>query len=180
VNWVNAGGTGHAVVGVTEGDEWKYLTACGLEAPQDAEGIGTKNLFERPYGVDTHPECHDIVKGWAADPTTAPPGLFETPDELPSSRPLNAEERAAAIRGSSLTPVPHNPPETAPAAGAAPAGQKRAVPEPGSDEDMGWPDEPEAGLPTVEGAVVVPPRSRSSKRHRSTVVADDSFEIDSD
>lgn len=177
MKWLRVLGAGHAVVAV-EGDTW--TTACGIAVDLPDEAVEVKDFFPRPYGVDTHPECHAIVKGWATSPETAPEGLNPAPEELASNRRLTAEERAAVIAGSSLTPVPHNGPDTAPAAPPARTGQKNTVPEPGSDEDMGWPDEPSTALPTVDGAVVVSPARRSSRRHRSTVVSDEPDEIDKD
>lgn len=178
--WVREHGQGHMVVSVPD-VEAEF--ACSREsdpAIDEPEIAEVDNLQARPFGVDTCKWCHQIVKGWMADPSKIPAVLHAsnghavTPPQ--ETRRLTAAERAAAIHGA--TPAPDNAPDTAPAAPALSSVKGGRGVEPGSDEDMGWPDEEEAGgTATVEGALVVVPEAKPRRASRKKA---DDIDIDTD
>jgi hypothetical protein len=166
MKWIRSAGLGHVVE-----------AECGrITAPPDEE-VEATNLYDRPYGPDSCQTCHGRVKRWAAGLEPAPEGLFPEGEPEPPRVRLSAAERAAAIQGQEAAPLPANNGDTAPEPIRGRKGKESTVLEPGSDADMGWPDD-EGGeaLATSGGAVVVPIKPRSRSRRKSG--ADDGIDSD--
>lgn len=156
MKWVNNNGYGHAVVGDLADDGWPV--ACGRSISMAASGVETGTMHERPFGADTCTNCHGKVKGWAADPTSAPAGLSK-PAEPAEPVAMNRNQREQAIRGAKK---------------ASPSPSRRSAAREAAD-DISWPDEGTGGLPMTGGAVIIPPGG--SKRNDR---AAEDVEIDSD
>lgn len=148
---------GHAVILDDRPPEEARGAVCG--EPTDGVAVPAKSLTERPLGADSCPRCHALVKRYTTDPGSAPDGFEVAPPPTPEERRLSAKERAAAVRGESVS----MPEDTAGA--PTPIRRSRRAPEEPPGDDLEFPGEP--STPTVDGATFVRPepgRGRKSKR----------------
>lgn len=167
MRWAMVAGAGHAEIGSQDNT---VLMACG-EAFDGGIEFGNEDeqdaavVTERPFGPDTCKACHAVVKGWVADPSKMPDGLFEAPVTPEQRRVMGAEARRAAVLGKSQPEGAEAPPRRPAVVPVAPEG---------IGDDLEFPDEPSSVPVVAAGALVVKP---SRRRPAKSVVADE-IEID--
>lgn len=164
MKWIRVDAIAHAAISI---DDDEFTGACSgrFALPPDDETTEVNDFTPRPYGVDTCPVCHGIVKGWHAEPETAPVGLMHVTAAAARPSVMTAAERTAVVLGLERADGPQVPPR-------ARTGRGDTSGEPG--DDLEWPDEPVINAPVVAGALVVPVTKSRSRRAKADV------EIDSD
>jgi hypothetical protein len=179
VKWVYYDGEGHVVLREDGDDAIKTpIFACGEEAePYNVEDVNALPEFreavtvtERPFGADTHGPCHYIVKGWAANPDSAPADLLPKPVTAEQRRRMTAAERRAVVQGEPVSMEGDGAPAP------EPIRPRRDTPAPVDVDDLEWPPEPGDSLPTAGGAVVVVPEARPKSRRSRRDPSDAEFD----
>lgn len=170
MKWIMVNGEAHVLI---KEDEAIFTVACSTLDYVNTPGLEVKetnSLEARPFGVDTHDVCHQIVKDWHLHPEETPEGMITPVPAIVPDKPLSRKERDAAVQGLGRTDTGGDGPQVPPTPVAARPSQGRGHGENADDDDEAVP------LPVTAGAVVVPPTSKAKQARRTA----EDREFDSD
>jgi len=165
IRWVRYESYGHIIVS----EEDPVTLACGqaIELEENDEILETETLVARPFGADTHPECHAQVKIWAHEPENLPPAIKAALESAPTEpKRMTAADRAAALKRATGGP---SEPGSAPDTSRKTAARRGTTESPGDDID--FPPEP-GGVADTGGALFVAPAGNARGKSRRSAPAE--------